>query len=164
MALVKLLTKEETFCMPRPLCIRIIRTYSIRRYSTKKEDLFNYNPQQYQFEGGPSDVERELAGLQRVTASQLATRDTLPTGIKMLVRDFVQDSLYNPQYGYFTKRATIFSPSKPIPFHNLRETAEFQSVVAELYSDYNRARDKNDGPGKQVWHTPTELFKVSVII
>lgn len=75
----------------------------------------------------------------------------------MLVRDYIEDSLYNPHYGYFSKRATIVTSPKHIDFATVRDSAEFQEEVAKRYVLYGR---DEPGPGKQLWHTPTEIFKV----
>jgi len=94
----------------------------------------------------------------------------------MLVRDFIDDSLYNvsrlmiaiatkrqltgqPNYGYFPKNATIFTPpSKGFDFSSYPNATAFQEAVAERYdTEYD---DNRPGLGRQVWHTPTELFKV----
>ncbi|EEB97716.1 hypothetical protein MPER_02910, partial [Moniliophthora perniciosa FA553] len=70
----------------------------------------------------------------------------------MLARDFIEDSLYNPHYGYFSKKATIFNWSdKPFEFGHIRDATEFDSMVARRYASYEEE--------KQLWHTPTELFK-----
>ncbi|OBZ73669.1 NADH dehydrogenase [ubiquinone] complex I, assembly factor 7 [Grifola frondosa] len=74
----------------------------------------------------------------------------------MLVRDFIEDSLYNPHYGYFPKQATIFTSSETIDFASLRNGTHFQQEVAKRYAAYGL---DTDGPGRQIWHTPTELFK-----
>ena len=77
----------------------------------------------------------------------------------MLVRDFIEDALYNPNYGYFPKQATIFNPKDTtFEFSNFRDSNEFQEDVGAKYAAYGA--DKHDGPGRQLWHTPTELFKV----
>ncbi|KAF8159569.1 S-adenosyl-L-methionine-dependent methyltransferase [Crassisporium funariophilum] len=76
----------------------------------------------------------------------------------MLVRDFIEDSLYNPNYGYFPKQATIFdAKDTTFDYSTFRDSAEFQEDVARKYAAYGK--DKHDGPGRQLWHTPTELFK-----
>ncbi|KAF9054475.1 S-adenosyl-L-methionine-dependent methyltransferase [Panaeolus papilionaceus] len=76
----------------------------------------------------------------------------------MLVRDFIEDSLYNPNYGYFPKQATIFNAKEAaFDFNSMRDSAEFQEIVGEKYSAYGQ--DSHEGPGRQLWHTPTELFK-----
>ena len=65
-----------------------------------------------------------------------------------------------PHYGYFSRNATIFrSPPAGFDFASFRDTAAFQEAVAERYeADY--AGDTEGALGRQVWHTPTELFKV----
>lgn len=75
----------------------------------------------------------------------------------MLVRDFIDDSLYNPHYGYFPKQATIFTATDPIDFRAMRNSAAFQDEVARRYEQFEV---DDEGPGRQIWHTPTELFKV----
>ncbi len=40
-----------------------------------------------------------------VTAKDTALRSVPPTTVKMLSREFIHDSLYNPYYGYFSKKA-----------------------------------------------------------
>jgi hypothetical protein len=32
--------------------------------------------------------------------------------------------------------------------------------VAERYAEYGAVTVAGEGPGRQIWHTPTELFKV----
>lgn len=98
----------------------------------------------------------------RVTANDLehSPSHTPPRSVTMLVRDFIEDSLYNPHYGYFTKQATIFEAPEPIRFEELRDAAEFEEVVARRYQAYG---EDTQGPGKQLWHTPTELFKVRIL-
>jgi hypothetical protein len=45
---------------------------------------------------------------------------------RMLVRDFTEDSLYNPHYGYFSKKKPIFSlPPSRCPFNEIRDNCEF---------------------------------------
>lgn len=142
----------------------------------------------------------------------------------MLVRDWVDDCLYNPHYGYFPKQVQIFDPAPgpalpppPPPYRGRRRSAgnnkdkattveppppmstgidiaslpnltAFQERVAEMYESVERAMERRQqrreqqqiatseaqgdiapnfapnpvatgGLGRQVWHTPTELFK-----
>lgn len=93
----------------------------------------------------------------KVTANDLESRTAPPTEVKMLVRDFIEDSLYNPHYGYFPKQATIFTATDPIDFSAMRNSVEFQDEVAKRYEHFET---DEEGPGRQIWHTPTELFKV----
>lgn len=101
--------------------------------------------------------ETEHAHYRRVTANELESLREPPTEVKMLVRDFIEDSLYNPHYGYFPKQATIFTATDPIDFSKMRNAVEFQNEVAQRYSQFE---SDGEGPGRQIWHTPTELFKV----
>jgi hypothetical protein len=108
----------------------------------------------------------------------------------MLVRDFIDDSLYNPNYGYFSTKVDIFDPdsttstttrrkqrianeaavigdrAEGFEFESFATTAEFEEEVATRYMQFEGldqgAGTVGKGPGRQVWHTPTELFKVSV--
>ncbi|KAH9990919.1 S-adenosyl-L-methionine-dependent methyltransferase [Russula vinacea] len=72
----------------------------------------------------------EHAAYTRVTSNDLERHTKPPTRVKML--------------------ATIFtSAGDPINFRAMRDSVEFQNEVARRYSAY----------GRQIWHTPTELFK-----
>jgi hypothetical protein len=118
------------------------------------KDRFNYNPEIF-FDEAPDP---EHATYTRITSNDLERYTEPPTRVKMLVRDFIEDSLYNPHYGYFPQQATIFtSAGDPINFRAMRDSVEFQNEVARRYSTYGTDKE---GPGRQIWHTPTELFKV----
>lgn len=71
------------------------------------------------------------------------------------------DSLYNPSYGYFSKQAVIFSPGEPFNFAAMRDELEFQSVLGNRYTEFEDLLDDVEGenPTRQLWHTPTELFR-----
>lgn len=97
----------------------------------------------------------------RLTAYDSAKCTSPPTRTQMLVRDFIDDSLYNPNYGYFSKQAVIFSPEHDFDFNNMRDHLEFMNKVGQLYKDMEEDADEVDEVARQVWHTPTELFKVS---
>jgi hypothetical protein len=115
----------------------------------------NYNSD-VSFEDSPGDYVK----YDMVTANDLESHAAPPKRVKMLVRDFIEDSLYNPNYGYFPHQATIFTPSdNNIDFGSLRDSVEFQTEVTKRYAAYGA--DEEAGPGKQLWHTPTELFKVN---
>jgi hypothetical protein len=118
------------------------------------QDKWNYNVNP--FDGTLSE---DHYNLKPVDANALESASSPPVGVRMLVRDFIEDSLYNPHYGYFPKQATIFDTRKTsFDFSSFRDSVEFQEEVARKYAAYGA--DKHDGPGRQLWHTPTELFKV----
>lgn len=70
------------------------------------------------------------------------------------------DSLYNPHYGYFSKAAVIFSTPSPFPFAALADESAFQALLSARYTAFEDALDAADpSDARQLWHTPTELFK-----
>lgn len=142
----------------------------------RNEPRYNYiaNP----FDSTP-DPDHET--YRRVTAKDVANRTSPPRRVKMLARDFVDDCLYNPNYGYFSTQAVIFDPDE-IPkrgraqpgenallrtraegfdFARMRNSRAFEDEIARRYGEFEAADPSGGkGPGRQVWHTPTELFKV----
>ena len=70
------------------------------------------------------------------------------------------DSLYNPNYGYFSKQVVIFSPGESFDFSKMRDELEFNHILGQRYTDFE---DKLDAIApnetRQLWHTPTELFR-----
>jgi hypothetical protein len=122
--------------------------------------------------------------LPTVTARSLSHHAHQPRKIKMLARDFIDDSLYNPQYGYFSKQAVILQAGGPKGFNlgAFRDNAAFQAALSDKYAEFeqenvppvqassnarlNRLRGETQAPvrqppssPRQVWQTPTEMFK-----
>ncbi len=119
------------------------------------KDKWNFNRTSLGAEVTPAQAAFKL-----VDANSLEQETTPPKGVRMLVRDFIEDSLYNPNYGYFPKQVNIFdTQGTSFDLWKLRDSTEFQEEVARRYAAYGA--DKHDGPGRQRWHTPTELFKAS---
>jgi len=138
-------------------CRRALRLLSFSRPSfaipgSKKREELNFNPEVY-FDDAPDP---KHVSYKRVTSNDLEAFKHPPRQVKMLIRDYIEDSLYNPHYGYFSKRATIVTSPKHIDFATLRDSVEFQEEVAKRYVSYGK---DEPGPGKQLWHTPTEIFK-----
>ena len=139
-------------------CRRALRLFSSSRpvlagSKLKKREELNFNPDVY-FDDAPNS---EHVSYKRLTSNDLEAFKHPPRRVKMLIRDYIEDSLYNPHYGYFSKRATIVNSPKHIDFTKLRDSAEFQEEVAKRYASYGK---DEPGPGRQLWHTPTEMFKV----
>lgn len=103
----------------------------------------------------------------------------------MLARDFIDDCLYNPHYGYFSTQAVIFDPdaiakrkgvrsgkfgggktrAEGFGFEEFSGSREFEDEIARRYGEFEGLNEGvSKGPGRQVWHTPTELFKVSFVL
>lgn len=156
-----------------------------RSQSATPSPYVHPNDEQYNFIDSPffdsnlsTSAEVELSIDRRVTAADLARRFTKPPrSVHMLLRDFIHDSsvhfychlcwtelkasrLYNPHYGYFSKQATIFDSPARIDISALNDLDHFETEIARVYKDLYSRRDPA-GPGVQVWHTPSELFKVS---
>lgn len=96
----------------------------------------------------------------RLDAARAARCTEPPTGVQMLTRDFVADALYNPQYGYFSKRANIFRWDEPPNFTSMKDELDFMDRVAALYAQLEPKSAHLTIEGtQQVWHTPVELFR-----
>lgn len=60
-----------------------------------------------------------------------------PRNCKMLVSDFIEDSLYNPNYGYFSKEVEIFHQDKPFDYNNINDIDDFLQDWQKAYNKYD---------------------------
>lgn len=74
---------------------------------------------------------------------------SLPFSTIELTRDFIKDSLYNQDYGYFSKKNIILPVKEPIPFRKLLNRS---SYLGEQRKRYDNAVTNYR------WHTPSEIF------
>ncbi|KAI1618460.1 ubiquitin-protein ligase E3 C [Exophiala viscosa] len=133
------------------------RPYSARRSDTLRDGGSSW---QQRIDAFPKDMSRQLKEYPRVTARDLQHRTQRPRRVKMYTREFIEDSLYNPNYGYFTKHATIFNASQPFHFPSIKDGSEFNRLVDQSYIDFEDALDAiHEDELRQLWHTPTELFR-----
>jgi len=74
---------------------------------------------------------------------------------------FIRDSLYNPNYGFFSKRAHIFTPPRPFDFPAMKNSLAYDRILERVMSEFEDALPfENDSTSvRQIFHTPTELFK-----
>ncbi|OXV07714.1 hypothetical protein Egran_04522 [Elaphomyces granulatus] len=136
------------------------RSFLTRKASSKQKSL-EENGMLWTKRGDDTrDIEEELRTYPLVTANDLCNRRERPKELKMLTREFIDDSLYNPHYGYFSKHATIFSPGEPFEFNNIEDGPAFYRLLGERYTQFEDQLDavKPDDT-RQLWHTPTELFR-----
>lgn len=86
-----------------------------------------------------------------------------------LIRDFIQDCLYNPDYGYFQRNVNIFQstpaasgsavdvgarPDEFINFAQLKNQDEYNETLYRMYQGQTKSMKFY-----QLWHTPSELFR-----
>ncbi|KAH9892062.1 S-adenosyl-L-methionine-dependent methyltransferase [Xylariomycetidae sp. FL2044] len=106
------------------------------------------------------DMTEEYKSYPMVTANDLRSRRERPKKVKMLMRDFIEDSLYNPHYGYFSKQVVIFSPGEPFNFNVLPDEPTFHAQLGQRYTEFEDQLDAERlDDTRQLWHTPTELFR-----
>ena len=94
----------------------------------------------------------------------LFSRPQLPPG-KYLIRDYIYNALYNPNYGYFNKYAKILKFN--LDPKEIKDINHFDHLVAKIYQEAIRETwdiNKNDLYKQlpklttSLWHTPSELF------
>lgn len=73
-----------------------------------------------------------------------------PKKVKMLTSDFIEDSLYNPNYGYFSQEVEIFHPDKPFDYQNINDIDEFMENWQQAYSKYDEINPKLNETKEQI--------------
>ncbi|KAK5084245.1 hypothetical protein LTR05_005321 [Lithohypha guttulata] len=138
-------------------------SHTRRGYATRRRTDYMGDGQsnwQQRLDHFPRDVSKQIREYPRLTAKELARRSQRPTRVKMFTRDFIDDSLYNPNYGYFPRNATIFNLAEPFDFNSIEDGAKFQKLVDQSYIEFEDDLDAiQQDDLRQLWHTPTELFR-----
>ncbi|KAH8918706.1 DUF185-domain-containing protein [Atractiella rhizophila] len=139
------------------LSIRHSSTKQSTRRVTPSSEIYwrDYSP----FDVTPDDLP-EVTRYPYITQKELMNYTSPPTSVSMISRDFIHDSLYNPSYGYFEKQVSIFDPGDDwggFDYGRVRGEREFEKAVAKRFGAYELEAGK--GMGRQVWHTPVEIFK-----
>jgi hypothetical protein len=142
-----------------------------KRHTKQQAVRYNYNPNPWSIEKDPL-----AATFPVLSPAQLVACKSPPSKCRTLARNFIEDSLYNPHYGYFTRQATIFDPDLAraaalhdpggFDFARIRNAKAFDTEIARRYLEIEGPGAQEALPGtaessaRQIWHTPTELFKV----
>lgn len=93
------------------------------------------NTTNYPFENKtPQDI---FNSFPKTTSHKLSRLNSRPKKVKMLTSDFIEDSLYNPNYGYFSKQVEIFHPDKPFDYQNIQDADEFMDNWEKAYAKYD---------------------------
>ncbi len=93
------------------------------------------------------------AVLSQLAIGDWAAADTAPLHL-------FSDSLYNPSYGYFSKQVVIFTPGEPFHFPSLYDELDFHSLLSRRYVEFEDSLDAvSPSDSRQLWYTPTELFR-----
>lgn len=79
------------------------------------------------------------------TPEKLNRKSERPGTVKMLSSDFIDDSLYNSNYGYFAKEAVIFQPDRPFDYNQLQGKDEFMDKWLEAYEKYDKEHTQVPG-------------------
>ena len=146
-------------------------------YGSKRRDGPDSQWQQRPDIVSPDQLE-EFQSFPTVTADALRRRKNRPRQVKMLMRDFIEgkaphhskpfgqnslinsDSLYNFNYGYFSKKAIIFSPGEPFDFTAMADEPDFYKLLGMRYTEFeDKLDERSPDESRQLWHTPTELFR-----
>ncbi|CAO1614638.1 unnamed protein product [Parajaminaea phylloscopi] len=109
----------------------------------KEEDRHRH---QYNVDPFTLEPSREHYTLPFVTAHDLAKSNQRPRGVRMLTRDFIHDSLYNPHYGYFSRHAVLLPESKQFSqsgrkgwdFAAFKNDEHFLRAVEERYIEFEK--------------------------
>lgn len=106
----------------------------------------------------PADLQRLRTPPRR---AKVIAREYVPVSVPLSDCSFIADSLYNPNYGYFSKHARIFTPPQPFEFTKMKDNLAYDRALVRVIDDFEDSlqADRDTTSARQVFHTPTELFK-----
>ncbi|CAK7895498.1 hypothetical protein CAAN1_10S00320 [[Candida] anglica] len=103
-------------------------------------DFIYRNATNYPFEDKtPQEVFNRYPSINSLKLGRSKTR---PKKIKMLTSDFIEDSLYNPNYGYFSQEVEIFHQDKPFDYNNIADVDDFMEHWSRAYAKYEDPKIK----------------------
>jgi Putative S-adenosyl-L-methionine-dependent methyltransferase len=102
-----------------------------------------YNPDPFSLKPSSDHYEYPL-----VNQEWLAKQTKRPKSVRMLARDFIHDSLYNPAYGYFSRHAVLLPDGqkhqRAYDFPALANERAFMVAVEERYSEFENSIQAQD--------------------
>ncbi|SJX60444.1 uncharacterized protein SRS1_11781 [Sporisorium reilianum f. sp. reilianum] len=123
--------------------VHALRHSSSSSSSNDKDDEWTRHRAQYNYDPFTLHPEAKHYSYPMVTADELASPTCSkvnsrgpggrPREVRMLARDFIHDSLYNPTYGYFTKQAVLL-PDPPVSGED-KEAEGYKEVAGEMYTE-----------------------------
>ncbi|KAJ3216806.1 hypothetical protein HK099_005709 [Clydaea vesicula] len=125
-----------------------------RNFSTTKLILENYWDSLRRTDPKNKIKKIDISKYQHLNLDQLIKTETVPRTTKVSSRNFIHNSLYNHNYGYFNKKA----PQTEIDFSKIRDNYDFLNYTSNLYKQIDNTELQNS-EARQIWHTPTELFR-----
>lgn len=97
---------------------------------------------QYNYDIFAQEPDADVVALPLVGKAELEKSKKRPRSCRMLTRDFIHDSLYNPHYGYFTRQAVLLPETDDaptgFPFNGLKNEADFMRAVQERYMAFEQ--------------------------
>ncbi|KAG5518911.1 hypothetical protein PMAC_002442 [Pneumocystis sp. 'macacae'] len=137
--------------------LRCYGTSTLKKEAGVQEKAYPYRSGNMLYNILPENLPEKC---RKMDATSLITGKVPPRQVQMLVRDFIEDSLYNPFYGYYSKQACILSTPMPFEFSKMKNNNSFYKELSRIYAGCDKATTQEGIQyPKQLWHTPTELFK-----
>lgn len=91
---------------------------------------------------GTQSPQEVFSKFPQTTLHKLARFRTRPKRAKMLVLGFIEDLLYNPNYGYFSKEVEIFHSEKPFDYNNIENIDAFLDNWQKAYAKYDETKPR----------------------
>lgn len=105
----------------------------------------SYNPVRFIYQNATNypfktrSPQEVFSQIPNTNAAKLARSKNRPIRVKMLVSDFIDNSLYNPHYGYFSREVEIFHTEKPFKYNEIKDVDEFMENWKQAYSKYDKS-------------------------
>lgn len=111
-----------------------------------------------------TDLNNDLFQRFPLLSTKRAARNTdRPRKVRMLARDFIDDSLYNPTYGYFSKEVEIFQPDKPFDYNHIKDIDEFMVRWKDEYQRYEDPVEPKSKSKKEQKAEPNKVEKKEAV-